>query len=67
MNDSNRRCSSCSKSDVDVQHRQMSTSPLRWHGDEEIIQLERVEGICRACEEQQTWYEPIDPQPKRTR
>ena len=62
----NRRCSSCGNSAVAVQNRQVASSSLRWHGDE-IILLERVEGTCRACGEQQTWYEPVDPQPRPRR
>jgi hypothetical protein len=67
MNDDNRRCARCDARAVQVHGRQASGSALRWHGDDDVIQLERVEGTCVSCAEQQTWYEPIDPQPQAAR
>jgi len=64
MNDGNRRCSRCKRTAVEVVRRQVSPSALRWRGDDHVIQLEQVEGICRSCSEEQTWYEPLDPQPE---
>jgi hypothetical protein len=64
MNDGNRRCSRCNRPEVEVLSRRVSPSALRWRGDDYVIQLERVEGVCRRCSEEQTSYEPIDPQPE---
>jgi len=67
VNDGNRRCSRCDRSEVEVLRRRLSPSSLRWRGDDNVIQLERVEGVCRHCSEEQTWYEPVDPQPELAR
>jgi hypothetical protein len=67
MNDGNRRCLRCKRCAVEVLNRRPSAAALRWHGDDEIIELERVEGVCRFCSEEQTWYEPLDPQPESER
>jgi len=67
MNDGNRRCGRCERSEVEVLRRRVSPSALRWRGDDNVIQLERVEGVCRHCSEEQTWYEPVDPQPELAR